>query len=108
MVRETDLVARQGGDEFLVLLADLDAGPDGESARSVVADAKGRIGAALAEPLRLKVGVLSVRASVGSAVFPFEAGDVRSLLRIADEAMYEQRRTRDERAVPLRRVVRHP
>jgi diguanylate cyclase (GGDEF)-like protein/PAS domain S-box-containing protein len=106
VVRETDLVARQGGDEFLVLLADLDAGPDGETARAVVADAKERIGARLAEPLRLQAGVLSIRASVGSAVFPFEAGDVRLLLRIADEAMYEHRRTRGERAVPIRPAIR--
>jgi diguanylate cyclase (GGDEF)-like protein/PAS domain S-box-containing protein len=107
VVRETDLVARQGGDEFLVLLADLDPGDDGETARSVVADAKERIGGILADPLELGVGVLSVRASVGSALFPFEAGDVRSLLRLADAAMYAHRRHRDDRAVPLRPVAEH-
>src|SRR5262249_9574583 len=101
VVRETDLVARQGGDEFLVLLADLEGGPEGQDAHAVVAEAKERISATLSDPLELHVGVLSVRASVGSAVFPFEAGDVRSLLRIADEAMYEHRRRREEQAVPL-------
>jgi diguanylate cyclase (GGDEF)-like protein/PAS domain S-box-containing protein len=105
VVREMDLVARQGGDEFLVMLADLDPGTDGQSARAVVSDAEGRISAALAEPLELTVGVLSIRASIGSAVFPFDAGDMRSLLRIADEAMYEHRRTREERTVPLRPAI---
>src|SRR5262249_39148876 len=105
VVRETDLVARQGGDEFLVLLADLEGGPEGQDAHAVVAEAKERISASLAEPLELRVGVLSVHASIGSAIFPFEAGDVRSLLLIADEAMYEHRRNRDERAVPLRPAV---
>jgi diguanylate cyclase (GGDEF)-like protein len=107
VVRETDLVARQGGDEFLVLLADLEAGADGETARTVVDEARDRIGGVLAEPLELGIGVLSVRASVGSALFPFEAGDVRSLLRLADEAMYEHRRNRDARAIPLRDAVGH-
>jgi diguanylate cyclase (GGDEF)-like protein/PAS domain S-box-containing protein len=108
VVRETDLVARQGGDEFLVLLADLEPGTGGETARSVVDEAKDRIGAALLEPLELEIGALSVRASVGSAMFPFQVGDMRSLLRLADEAMYEHRRHRDDRAVPLRRVAGHP
>jgi diguanylate cyclase (GGDEF)-like protein len=107
VVRETDLVARQGGDEFLVLLADLEPGADGETARTVVGEARERIGGILAEPLELGVGVLSVRASVGSALFPFEAGDVRSLLRLADAAMYEHRRNRDARAIPLRDAVGH-
>lgn len=107
VVRETDLVARQGGDEFLVLLADLEPGTNGRTARTVVADARGRIGAALTEPLELGVGMLSVRASVGSALFPFEAGDTRTLLRLADEAMYEHRRNRDARAIPLREAAGH-
>jgi diguanylate cyclase (GGDEF)-like protein/PAS domain S-box-containing protein len=107
VVRETDLVARQGGDEFLVLLADLEPGADGGAARIVVDEARDRIGGVLAEPLELGIGVLSVRASVGSALFPFEAGDVRSLLRLADEAMYEHRRNRDARAIPLRDAVGH-
>jgi len=107
VVRETDLVARQGGDEFLVLLADLEPGSDAERIRSVVTDARIRIGEVLMEPLELGVGALSVRASVGSAVFPFEAGDMRTLLRLADEAMYEHRRNRDVRAVPLRKAVGH-
>ncbi len=94
--RDTDLVARQGGDEFLVLLADLEVG-DGDEAESVVAEASDRIARAIAEPADLPVGRLSIHASIGSALFPREAGDARTLLRLADEKMYARKR---DRAVP--------
>ncbi len=94
--RDTDLVARQGGDEFLVLLADLEVG-DGDEAASVVAEASDRIARAIAEPADLPVGRLSIHASIGSALFPREAGDARTLLRLADEKMYARKR---DRAVP--------
>ena len=91
--RDTDLVARQGGDEFLVLLADLEVG-DGDEAESVVAEASDRIARAIAEPADLAVGRLSIHASIGSALFPREAGDARTLLRLADEKMYARKRDR--------------
>jgi diguanylate cyclase (GGDEF)-like protein len=92
--RDTDLVARQGGDEFLVLLADLEVRSDSDGAEAVVAEASDRIARAIAEPADLPVGRLSVRASIGSALFPREAGDTRTLLRLADEKMYARKRVR--------------
>ncbi len=94
--RDTDLVARQGGDEFLVLLGDLEVG-DGDEAESVVSEASDRIARAIAEPADLPVGRLSIHASIGSALFPREAGDARTLLRLADEKLYARKR---DRAVP--------
>jgi GGDEF domain-containing protein len=46
-----------------------------------------------------------VRASIGSAVFPFGAGDARSLLRLADEAMYERKRERSDNSTTIRRFA---
>jgi diguanylate cyclase (GGDEF)-like protein/PAS domain S-box-containing protein len=91
-VRETDLVARQGGDEFLVLLADLDIS-DSAQVRRVVEDSIARIMDALAEPVHVRVRktILSLHASVGHAVFPSDAGDARSLMRMADSSMYEKK-----------------
>ncbi|MEV4537148.1 GGDEF domain-containing protein [Asanoa sp. NPDC049518] len=81
-VRPGDTVARLGGDEFSVLLADA-------SAEDAVAAAH-RILGALAKPVRVDGRTLRPSASVGIAASdtkPFE-----SLLRDADEAMYEAKR----------------
>ena len=103
--RDTDLVARQGGDEFLVLLADLDVGTDADAATAVAREASERIARAVAEPIQLRLGALSLRASVGSAVFPFGAGDARTLLRLADEDMYTRKRARDDPSTHIRRLA---
>ena len=62
--RETDLVARQGGDEFLVLMADLNTL---EPERAAVALA-GRLRQALSEPLFLSGAEVHVTASIGISV----------------------------------------
>jgi diguanylate cyclase (GGDEF)-like protein/PAS domain S-box-containing protein len=103
--RDTDLVARQGGDEFLVLLADLEVGYAEDGAEAVVAEASDRIAGAIAEPADLPVGRLSIHASIGSAVFPREAGDARTLLRLADEKMYARKRDRGAPSTEIRRLA---
>jgi diguanylate cyclase (GGDEF)-like protein/PAS domain S-box-containing protein len=104
-VRDTDLVARQGGDEFLVLIADLAPGSDGALAALTVGRVLERIDGELAVPYRLRVGELSLRASVGWGVYPFDGEDAASILRRADEAMYEEKRSRSDRPIPLRRLA---
>jgi diguanylate cyclase (GGDEF)-like protein/PAS domain S-box-containing protein len=90
-VRETDVVARHGGDEFLVLLADLErgAGADGapraaELARLVAA----RIHEALRAPFEVAGTEFAVTASIGVSVYPQGARDAQGLLKQADAAMY--------------------
>lgn len=104
-VRETDLVARQGGDEFLVLIADLPLGVDAVDANAAVDKVTERIAGAMAEPFRLRAGELSLRASVGCALFPVDGPEAPDLLRRADEAMYEHKRNRSTRPSPLRRLA---
>jgi diguanylate cyclase (GGDEF)-like protein/PAS domain S-box-containing protein len=89
--RETDLVARLGGDEFLVLLADL---PDdrGQSADAVVRTVADRITSHVAEPIPLRDRKVVTTISVGSCMFPHEVDDGESLMRLADAAMYAQKR----------------
>ena len=103
--RGTDLVARQGGDEFLVLLADLEAGADGTDAAAVVEEASERIARAIATPEDFRVGKLSIQASIGSAIFPYEAGDARTLLRLADEKMYARKRARGTPSGEVRKLA---
>ncbi len=82
--RETDVVARIGGDEFLILLADLDVQDAPVLAQTVV----DRIAKVLSEPLAIDPVELRVQASIGVAIYPTDSRDAKGLLAIADAAMY--------------------
>ena len=84
VLRESDLLARQGGDEFIVLLSDLDQDPR-PAAESVGAKLLG----ALREPFVLGDLELRTGASIGISVYPDDASDTETLLRQADMAMYQ-------------------
>ena len=84
-VRETDVVGRIGGDEFLVLLS----GPvSRESARHVAE----KIYNLVAQPLQLGELRLELTCSVGLALYPDDGDDERSLKKAADDAMYASKR----------------
>ena len=82
-VRERDLVARIGGDEFVIVVRD----PD----RSVAASLAQRLVEQLAQPFQLDERSVHVRASVGLAHHEHGLG-VEELLRRADTTMYEAKR----------------
>jgi diguanylate cyclase (GGDEF)-like protein len=84
-VREADVVARLGGDEFVILLEHV-GGPDGPArlARKLLDQVR--------EPVELQGRRLHVTASIGISLFPADGGDVTTLLRNADAAMYIAKR----------------
>jgi len=86
--RETDLVARQGGDEFLILLADMDA----DGADAAIRLVAGRMNEALREPFDLNGVEFHARGSTGISVYPRDAADVETLMKNADVAMYRAKR----------------
>ena len=86
--RETDLVARQGGDEFLLLLADLEHDEVDGAARRV-AD---RIRRVLDQPFVLDGTEFHAMGSIGIAMFPRDAEDPTTLLMKADIAMSRAKR----------------
>ncbi len=73
-------VARQGSDEFTVLLADLHRGQDAAKVARRILDA-------LSQPFNLDGNEVVMSASVGIAVYPLDGSDVDSLLKNADAAM---------------------
>jgi diguanylate cyclase (GGDEF)-like protein/PAS domain S-box-containing protein len=88
-LRETDTVARLGGDEFVLLLADI----DGFDRLATTLD---RVLAATRAVVPDGAAELTVSSSVGLTLYPDDNAPAETLLRHADEAMYEaKRRGRD-------------
>lgn len=81
-VRQTDIVARQGGDEFLVGLTDLQ---DAQSASIVANQIMGKLN----QSLVVRDLTVLPTCSIGIAIFPDHGEDFETLVRHADIAMYK-------------------
>jgi diguanylate cyclase (GGDEF)-like protein len=86
-VRSGDIVARVGGDEFVVVFGDLAS--SGSAARAVQ-----RMRAALAEHVVIGSTAVGFEASFGISCFPDDGGSAEQLIGFADLAMYRAKRTR--------------
>lgn len=80
-VRAEDTVARQGGDEFIVLLSKIANAQDAEAVA-------GKILARLTEPFQIKGKELQIGGSLGIALFPSDGEDAETLMKNSDTAMY--------------------
>ena len=81
LVRETDTVSRYGGDEFLILLAEV----AGTADAAVVAE---KMNAALGEYSQIDGHEIRLTASIGISVYPEDGADAKTLIDRADAAMY--------------------
>ena len=80
-VRSSDTVSRHGGDEFVVVLAELEHAEDAaRGARKIIA--------ALARPQKLAGHELHITVSIGISVYPDDGKDAETLLKNADMALY--------------------
>lgn|GEM_PF-2223397 len=84
VVRELDTVGRWGGDEFVLVLKEVDS-------REVVEETVKRVIARLSEPIVYMNHNLSIGASIGIALFPDHGEEVEVLMLAADLAMYESK-----------------
>lgn len=85
-VRDYDTVARLGGDEFAALIDDLESD-------EILDDLCERMLAALRAPVLLAGQSIRITCSLGVAVYPDAAGTPTELLKRADTALYEAKRT---------------
>lgn len=88
-VREYDTLARMGGDEFIVLLNEIQEKPQIET---IVA----RIDRQLRAPALIGGHQLNISASIGISIYPDDAGDLEMLIQKADTAMYDAKRRPDQ------------
>lgn len=80
-VRATDTVARLCGDEFTMILQDLERGQDAGHVAQKILDA-------LSQPFEFKGHTIVVHASLGIALYPFDATAPELLIAKADRGMY--------------------
>lgn len=89
-VRATDTVARMGGDEFVVLLDNLD--PERGSAAAKAARVAEKLGMALDAPFDIGGSPHRGGASIGMTLFPKRGASASQAMREADIAMYSAKR----------------
>jgi PAS domain S-box/diguanylate cyclase (GGDEF) domain len=87
-VRQLDTVARMGGDEFVVLLENIELP---EHASNVAK----KIRSAISQPIKLEGRSLCIMPSIGIALYPDHGEEAQQLLRYADEAMYFEKKNSD-------------
>ena len=85
-VRESDSVSRHGGDEFVVLLAELGKASDAAAVAQKMIET-------LEAPALIGPHRLALSASLGISVYPEDGNDPTTLIECADEAMYRAKKT---------------
>ena len=89
-IRESDTVARIGGDEFTLILTDV---ANYQQCKALVE----KILAAICKPYLIQDIVVEIGASIGVACFPDDAQDDAELLSLADKAMYKSKASGESR-----------
>ncbi|WP_181347547.1 diguanylate cyclase domain-containing protein [Thalassobacillus sp. CUG 92003] len=90
VLRTSDVLARIGGDEFLILLPDIASEED-------VAIVTDRIMNHVEQPMVMDGATLNITASIGASIYPAHGTDDQRLLSLADTAMYQAKRIGKQR-----------
>ncbi|CAK0760675.1 two-component system, cell cycle response regulator [Gammaproteobacteria bacterium] len=85
ILRASDTLARVGGDEFVLLLCDIEQETECDNIFE-------RILAIIRMPLTIKNQSITVSASLGVTIYPFDDTDAGDLIRHADQSMYQAKK----------------
>jgi two-component system, cell cycle response regulator len=85
-VREEDTVARLGGDEFVMALWELNETAD-------VANLATKVIQSLSQPFSIQGGLVNITVSIGIGIYPTHGDDEETLMKSADVALYEAKRS---------------
>ncbi|UMZ73446.1 GGDEF domain-containing protein [Natranaerofaba carboxydovora] len=94
VIKETDLSARYGGDEFVILLKNI-------GSLKEITSVANRILGVVEEPIKLSGQEIyfSISLSIGVALYPTDSDSLEKLIEKADKAMYEAKRLGGNRCV---------
>jgi len=81
-IKESDTVCRVGGDEFLILIQNIEN-------KQYIRDISEEILGIFKEPFKINSNDLYVTTSIGGAIYPIDGQDVETLIKNADIAMYK-------------------
>ncbi|MFQ3549427.1 MAG: EAL domain-containing protein [Armatimonadota bacterium] len=82
LIKSTDTIARMGGDEFTIILEDIESKEDVYSISEKLIDEFNK-------PFKLENKEVYISASLGVSICPFDGEDVETLLKNADSALYK-------------------
>ena len=92
-IRETDTVARYGGDEFMIIISARDLLLRGMTARHISRQVAEKIRSALQQPFKIEKFSIHISSSIGIALYPQDGDDKNTLIKHADLAMYYAKST---------------
>jgi diguanylate cyclase (GGDEF)-like protein len=90
LIRGSDLVARLGGDEFVIVLESIAMMEDVQAIMN-------KVSREISRPFVLGQNTVDISTSIGLALYPRDGEDAGTLMRYADEVMYEAKRARQKR-----------
>lgn len=90
MLRQSDTVARFGGDEFVILAQDFESLDHIE----IICN---KIQSLFEQPFGHKNHSFTLGTSIGVSIYPIQAEDIDSLIKLADDAMYQNKKSKHEK-----------
>jgi diguanylate cyclase (GGDEF)-like protein len=82
LVRKTDILARIGGDEFVIAMTEI-------TDPAHIDEIADKICSALANPIQLDDSTVRMTTSIGISIYPRDGSDLATLLKHADSALYK-------------------